>query len=202
MRDRILAGAAIGAMDFHPLAAHTYFMNALLFDTLRLSRTLRDKGRFTSEQAETLAEALGEAVQGELATKADLGAITTDISAVRADLGGVKTELAGVKTELAGVKTDLAGVKTDLAGVKAELKSVKADVADVKVEVSAIKADLATVKTDVITVKADLATVRAELKSSIAETKADILKWVVGAIGFQTVLILGALVSLTRVFAK
>jgi hypothetical protein len=129
-------------------------MNALLFDTLRLSRTLRDKGRFTSEQAETLAEALGEAVQGDLATKADVGAITTEVSAARADLGAVKVELAGVEMELSAVK-------------------------------------------------ADLATVRAELKWSFAETKADIMKWVVvGAIGFQTVLILGALVSLMRVLAK
>ncbi|MGH6935201.1 MAG: hypothetical protein ACRED2_03290, partial [Methylocella sp.] len=40
------------------------------------------------------------------------------------------------------------------------------------------------------------------LKADIAEVKADILKWVVGAIGFQTVVILGALVSLVRIFAK
>ena len=104
-------------------------MNALLFDTPRLSRTLRDKGHFTPEQAEALAEALGEAAQGDLATKADLAAL------------------------------------------KAELK-------------------------------ADLAEVRAELKADIAEVKADILKWIVGAIGFQTVVILGALVSLAKIFAK
>ncbi|MGI8569913.1 MAG: hypothetical protein ACR2KT_13045 [Methylocella sp.] len=89
-------------------------MSALLFDTLRLSRTLRDKGHFTPEQAEALAEALGEAAQGDLATKADL----------------------------------------------------------------------------------------AKLEAKIAEAKADILKWVVGAIGFQTVVILAALVSLVRIFAK
>lgn len=104
-------------------------MSALLFDTLRLSRTLRDKGHFTPEQAETLAEALGEAAHDDLATKADLAAL------------------------------------------KAELK-------------------------------ADIAAVRAELKADIAEVKADILKWVVGAIGFQTVVILAALVSLVRIFAK
>jgi hypothetical protein len=93
-------------------------MSAILFDTLRLSRTLRDKGHFTAEQAEALAEALGEATQGDLATKADLGAAKADI------------------------------------------------------------------------------------KAEIAEAKADILKWVVGAIGFQTVVILGALVALVRIFAK
>ncbi|MGH6842441.1 MAG: hypothetical protein ACREDV_10180 [Methylocella sp.] len=100
-------------------------MSALLFDTLRLSRTLRDKGHFTPEQAEALAEALGEAGHGDLATKADLAAL-----------------------------------------------------------------------------RAELAEVRAELKADIAEVKADILKWVVGAIGFQTIVILGALVSLARIFAK
>ena len=89
-------------------------MSAILFDTLRLSRTLRDKGHFTPEQAEALAEALGEAAHDDLATKADL----------------------------------------------------------------------------------------AKLEAKIAEVKADILKWVVGAIGFQTIVILGALVSLVRIFAK
>ncbi|ATQ66482.1 hypothetical protein Ms3S1_00340 [Methylosinus sp. 3S-1] len=93
-------------------------MSALLFDTLRLSRTLRDKGHFTTEQAETLAEALGEAGQDDLATKADL------------------------------------------------------------------------------------ARLEGKLEAKLAEAKADILKWVVGAIGFQTLVILGALVSLARIFAK
>jgi hypothetical protein len=91
-------------------------MNAILFDTLRLSRTLRDKGHFTSEQAEALAEALGDASHDNLATKADLASLAT--------------------------------------------------------------------------------------KADLAEAKADILKWVVGAIGFQTVVILTALVSLGRFFAK
>jgi hypothetical protein len=118
-------------MDFELISLHIAPVSALLFDTVRLSRTLRDKGHFTPEQAETLAEALGEAAHNDLATKADL---------------------------------------------------------------AALKADLAT--------KADLAALRAELIAEIAEVKADILKWVVGAIGFQTVVILGALVSLVRIFAK
>jgi hypothetical protein len=100
-------------------------MTALLFDTLRLSRILRDKGHFTSEQAEALAEALGDASQGDLATKADLAAVRTVI---------------------------------------AELKT--------------------------------------ELKTEIAESKTDLLKWIIGAIGFQTVVILGALISLIKIFAK
>jgi len=39
-------------------------------------------------------------------------------------------------------------------------------------------------------------------RADLAEAKADILKWVGGAIGFQTVVILGALASLVRIFAK
>ena len=82
-------------------------MTTLLFDTLRLSRTLRDKGHFTTEQAEALAEALSEAAQGDLVTKTDL-----------------------------------------------------------------------------------------------AEAKVDILKWIISAIGFQTLVILGAIVALIKVLAK
>jgi predicted nucleic acid-binding Zn-ribbon protein len=129
-------------------------MNALLFDTLRVSRILRDKGHFTSEQAEALAEALGEASQGDLATKADLA--------------GVRTEIAELKTEL---KTEIAELRTEIAGVRTELKT-------------------------------EIAELRTELKSEIAEMRTDLLKWIIGAIGFQTVVILGALISLIKIFAK
>ena len=88
-----------------------------------MPRTLRDKRHFTSEQAEALAEALGEATHEDLATKADL---------------------AKIAAELAHCAT----------------------------------------------------------KADLAEVKADLLKWVIGAIGFQTVVILGALASLGHVFAK
>ncbi|HET6374615.1 MAG TPA: hypothetical protein VFF88_01065, partial [Methylocella sp.] len=97
---------------------HSLLVSTLLFDTLRLSRTLREKGHFTTGQAEALAEALGEAGHDGLATKADLAAVA------------------------------------------------------------------------------------AELKTGIAETKAGILKGIIGAIGFQTVVILAAMLSLARIFAK
>ena len=57
----------------------------------------------------------------------------------------------------------------------------------------ATKADLAQFAT-----KADLATTKSELQTAIAETKTDLLKWMIGTIGFQTVLILGAVVALAR----
>jgi uncharacterized coiled-coil DUF342 family protein len=136
-------------------------MTALLFDTLRLSRTLRDKGHFTSEQAEALAEALGEATQGDLATKGDLAEVRTEIADLRTEL---KTEIAEVRTEIAGLRSEL---KTEIAQLRSELRT-------------------------------EIAAVRTEM----AEMKAELLKWIIGAVGVQTVVILGALASLVKIFAK
>ena len=44
---------------------------------------------------------------------------------------------------------------------------------------------------------ADIAT-KAELKAELAETKAEIIKWMFGTIGFQTLIILGAVIALAR----
>jgi hypothetical protein len=49
--------------------------------------------------------------------------------------------------------------------------------------------------------KADLAETRAELKAAIAETKAEIIKWMFGTIGFQTLIIIGAVIALARLTA-
>ncbi|HXW72621.1 MAG TPA: coiled-coil domain-containing protein [Methylocella sp.] len=137
-------------------------MSAVLFDTLRLSRTLREKGHFTAEQAETLAEALGEATHEELATKADLATLN---AALKSDIAEARAEL---KTEISELRTEL---KTDIAELRTELKT----------EINGL---------------------RTELKTDIAGVKADILKWVVGAIGFQTAAVLGTVVALVRIFAK
>lgn len=50
----------------------------------------------------------------------------------------------------------------------------------------ATKADLATVRSDLAAVASDLAATEARLLREIEATKFDILKWVFGAIGFQT----------------
>ena len=88
------------------------------FDTLRLARSLRDKARFSAEQAEGVADALAEAMQADLATKSDLREV--------------------------------------------ELR----------------------------------------LEAKIEATKADLIKWVVGMIGFQTVVLLGAALALARAVAR
>lgn len=49
--------------------------------------------------------------------------------------------------------------------------------------------------------KADVLQLRTEQKADLAEAKADIVKWVVGAIGFQTLVMAGAVAALARLLA-
>jgi hypothetical protein len=67
--------------------------------------------------------------------------------------------------------------------------ATKADLAD-------LKADFADLKT---ATKADLADLKSATRADLAEVKADLMKWTFGAIGFQTVIVLGAVVALARV---
>ncbi|KMO17387.1 hypothetical protein [Methylobacterium platani] len=108
-------------------------MTAVAFDTLRFVRTLRDKAKMSPEQAEGLAEAVAEAIQGDLATKSD--------------------------------------IKT-------------------------LKSDIETLK---ITTRSDLREAELRLEAKIEATKSEIIKWMIGSIGFQAVVIVGAIVARSRV---
>jgi hypothetical protein len=66
----------------------------------------------------------------------------------------------------------------------------------------ATKADLAKLDAKIAELRAELKTDIAELKAEIAGVKAEILKWMVGAIGFQTTAMLGTIVGLVKIFAK
>ena len=107
-------------------------MSAVAFDTLKFAQTLRDKAKFTPEQAEGLSEAFAQASADQLATKTDITELRTDLRA---------TELR---------------------------------------------------------LEAKIAEGELRLENKIESVKADILKWVVGTIGFQTVVILGAVLALSR----
>lgn len=49
-----------------------------------------------------------------------------------------------------------------------------------------------------VDLKTDIEALRIAMKADMAEMKADILKWMFGAIGFQTLIILGAVIMLAR----
>jgi multidrug efflux pump subunit AcrA (membrane-fusion protein) len=57
--------------------------------------------------------------------------------------------------------------------------------------------ELAT-KADLERVRADLGLAKAELETKIEATKAEIIKWLFGTIGFQTLVFLGAVLALAR----
>jgi DNA-binding transcriptional MerR regulator len=48
-------------------------------------------------------------------------------------------------------------------------------------------------------VRSEITSAKAELKADISDTKAEILKWMFGMVGVQTLVILGALATLLRV---
>src|ERR1700730_4651225 len=72
----------------------------MIYDTLKLSKSLRDKAHFTPEQAEGLAEALNEAAQSDLATKTDTLGLKADIQSVRGEIQSVRGEISAAKVEL------------------------------------------------------------------------------------------------------
>lgn len=100
-------------------------MTSAVIDTLKFARTLRERAKLSPEQAEGLADAIAEAFQNDVATKADVFAASS--------------------------------------GLRAEIR------------------------------EAEL-----RLKADIEASKAELVKWMFGTIGFQTLIVLGAVVALSR----
>ncbi|TXN63246.1 DUF1640 domain-containing protein [Methylobacterium sp. WL6] len=71
----------------------------------------------------------------------------------------------------------------------------KTDVADVRHDIEAFRV---TTQADIVAVRHDIDALRLSTKADIATAKSDIIKWMFGMIGFQTVAILGAVVALVR----
>ncbi len=83
----------------------------------------------------------------------------------------------------------------DLAA-KADLKGVElALTANLKGVELALKADLKGVE---LALKADLREAELRLQGKLSDTKAELLKWTMGAIGVQTIVIVGAVIALAR----
>jgi len=98
----------------------------------------------------------------------------------------VQTDLA-TKSDLREMELRLDGkIATLGAELRAELGVTRTDL---RAEIGAAGADL----------RAEIGATRADLHAEIAASKAELIKWVFGAIGFQTLVILGALITLMRV---
>ncbi|MFN3076438.1 MAG: DUF1640 domain-containing protein [Alphaproteobacteria bacterium] len=50
--------------------------------------------------------------------------------------------------------------------------------------------------------KSEVALLRSDLKAEMSETKAEMMKWMIGALGLQTLVILGGLAALIKLVAR
>ena len=102
-------------------------MSALAFDTYKAVTALKQAG-FEEAQAEAVVNTMGEALGGNVATKADLtevrAALEADMTAMKAAL---ETDIAAVKAEIEQLRGE---TKADLATMRADMETLRADMAE------------------------------------------------------------------------
>ena len=109
-------------------------MSALAFDTHKAVTALKQAG-FEEAQAEAVVNTMGEALGGNVATKADLtevrAALEADVAAVKADIEQLRlttqADLAAVKADIEQLRSE---TKADLAVVRADMETLRADMAE------------------------------------------------------------------------
>jgi len=95
-------------------------MSALAFDTYKAVTALKQVG-FEEAQAEAVVNTMGEALGGNVATKADLTEVR---AALEADMTAMK---AALETDIAAVKADIEQLRSE---TKADLATMRADMAE------------------------------------------------------------------------
>lgn len=100
----------------------------MLLDVLRMQRRLREVG-FPDQQADALTEEVANIVTGELATKADLGALRSEMLEKFAE---TDSKIAEVRSEIAEVRGEVAVVRSEVAGLKSAIASLESTMADHK----------------------------------------------------------------------
>ncbi|MCB4803317.1 hypothetical protein QO001_002975 [Methylobacterium brachiatum] len=81
---------------------------------------------------------------------------------------------------------------------KAKLSPEQAEgFADALADIQVVRGDIEALK---IQTRGDIAALRLTTQADIASANVETLRWLVGAIGFQTLAVLGAVITLTRTF--
>lgn len=94
----------------------------------------------------------------------------------------------GLADALVDVLDSNLATKADIRDVRADIQVVRSEVETLKVQT---RADIEALR---LKTKADIEAV----KGAIASAKVETVRWLVGAIGFQTLAVLSAVVALTR----
>ncbi|MCX4197013.1 CCDC90 family protein [Methylobacterium organophilum] len=165
-------------------------MTAVAFDTLKFARALREKAKLSPEQAEGVADALVDVFDGNLATKADIYELRADVQRVRGDIEALKIQsCADTEALRLATQGDIESLRVTTEADSDNLRlSTTAGLEGLRME---IKAGLDGLRLET---KADIEAV----KGAIASAKVETVRWLVGAIGFQTLAVLGAVIALTR----
>jgi hypothetical protein len=165
-------------------------MAAVAFDTLKFARALREKAKLSPEQAEGLADALVDVFDGNLATKADIRDVQAELQIVRGDIEALKIQTRGdIEALRLTTQADIEGLRISTKADSDSLRqSTKSDIEALRLST---KADIDGLRLET---KADIEAV----KGAIASAKVETVRWLVGAIGFQTLAVLGAVIALTR----
>ncbi len=153
-------------------------MSLATLDTHEVFKDLQSAG-FTDAQAEAVARNIRKAQDldlSTLATKSDLEELRTSLSA----------EIASVRADLGA---EIASVRADLG---AEIASVRADLG---AEIASVRADLGA---EIAKVRLELGLEIGQLRASMFDIKGEMVKWVFGAIGFQTLITLGGMLALLK----
>jgi ribosomal protein L29 len=163
-------------------------MSVFLFDTHAFVKRLTAAG-MPEAQAEVLADQQAKLIDERLATKADIAGLATGrgLDDLRSDTKKGLDDLRNeTKKGLDDLRSDTKKGLDDLRGdTKKELDDLRGDT----------KKGLDDLRNET---KKGLDDLRSDTKIMLAETKADLLKWVIGTIGFQTLVILGAVLALSR----
>ena len=144
-------------------------MSALAFDTHKAVTALKQAG-FEEAQAEAVVNTMGEALGGNVATKADL----TEVRAVlEADVAAVKADIEQLRLT---TQADLAAVKADIEQLRSETKA----------DLAAVKADIEQLRSET---KADLAAVRADMAEQFTALYKQLWIMAVGIVGLTVTLV-------------
>lgn len=138
--------------------------------------------------------ALAELIDTQAATKADVEGNGHRLEQkIEASEHRLELKIADVKTEIESVEHRL-DQKIDALEHRLELKinELKSDINDLK----------ASTKSDIESVEHRLELKIEVLDRKITETNSNTLKWVIGAIGFQTLVLIGTIVGAVSAFMR